>query len=68
MLHPAPLRSMPPDPAPASSEPPPPTGSIRPHPWELVLHPIKTVRCMDALRRDPRISLVRKLVSTSHPC
>jgi predicted permease len=60
MLHPAPQRSMP---APSmSSNQPPPNGSTRPHPWELVLHPIQTVRFMEALRRDPRFSLVRKLL------
>ena len=29
---------------------------------EMVRHPIKTVRFVDALRRDPRVSLMRKLL------
>jgi hypothetical protein len=38
------------------------TGSARPHPWELVLHPAHTVRFIQALGRDPRISWVRKVL------
>jgi hypothetical protein len=34
----------------------------RPHPWEMLQHPVKTVRFLDALRRDPRVSGVRKLL------
>jgi hypothetical protein len=56
----APQRSMPPSPL-ASDQHPPEDGS-RPHPWEMVWHPITTVRFMNALRRDPRISRVRKLL------
>jgi hypothetical protein len=39
-----------------------PADGTRPHPWELVQHPIKTVRFLDALRRDARVSGVRKLL------
>jgi hypothetical protein len=39
-----------------------PADGTRPHPWEMVQHPVKTVRFMDALRRDPRVSGVRKLL------
>ena len=40
----------------------PPVKSTRPHPWEMVLHPLKTLRFVNELRQDPRISLVRKLL------
>jgi hypothetical protein len=56
----APQRSMPQGPV-VSNQHPPDDGS-RPHPWEMVLHPITTLRFMNALRRDPRISHVRKLL------
>lgn len=56
----APQRSMPP--GPLASDQHPPDDDSRPHPWEMVLHPITTVRFMNALRRDPRISHVRKLL------
>lgn len=36
--------------------------SVRPHPWEMVEHPVKTLRFVNDLRRDGRISLVRKLL------
>ena len=39
-----------------------PADGVRPHPMEMAWHPIKTVRFVDALRRDPRISLMRKLL------
>ena len=38
-----------------------PVRSARPHPWEMVEHPIKTLRFVNDLRRDPHIALVRKL-------
>ena len=40
----------------------PPVTSARPHPWEMVEHPFKTLRFVNDLRRDGRISLVRKLL------
>lgn len=48
----------------ASASPAQPShaGSARPHPWELVLHPVHSVRFIQALGRDPRISWVRKLL------
>src|SRR5258708_13739598 len=39
-----------------------PAGSSRPHPWELVLHPIKAAHFIAALAGDPRISGLRKLL------
>ena len=39
-----------------------PVSSARPHPWEMVEHPIKTLRFVNDLRRDPHIALVRKLL------
>jgi hypothetical protein len=39
-----------------------PVKSPRPHPWEMVLHPIKTLRFVNDLRQDQRISLIRKLL------
>jgi hypothetical protein len=39
-----------------------PVNSTRPHPWEMVVHPIKTLRFVNDLRRDPHIALVRKLL------
>jgi hypothetical protein len=39
-----------------------PADGARPHPWEMMQHPMKTVRFMDALRRDPRVSGVQKLL------
>lgn len=39
-----------------------PADGTRPHPLEMMQHPIQTVRFMDALRRDPRVSGVRKLL------
>jgi hypothetical protein len=36
--------------------------STRPYPWEMVLHPIKMVRFVNSLWRDPRISWIRKLL------
>ena len=39
-----------------------PVSSARPHPWEMVEHPIKTLRFVNDLRQDRRISLVRKLL------
>ncbi len=40
----------------------PPVSTPRPHPWELLLHPFKTLRFVNALRRDPRIPFLRKLL------
>ena len=66
MAHSASQRTM--SPAPVSSNQLPrtdstdTTGSTRPHPWEMVLHPIKMVRFVNSLWRDPRISWVRKLL------
>lgn len=58
-----PQRPLPPSPYPASSDQrQPPVGSSRPHPWEMVAHPMTTLRFMQALARDPRISRVRKLL------
>jgi signal transduction histidine kinase len=37
--------------------------SSSPHPWEMVLHPFKTHRFVTAVRRDRRISWLRKLLS-----
>jgi len=49
--------------APAASDPrQPPVGSSRPHPWEMGVHPVTTLRFILALARDPRISWVRKLL------
>jgi hypothetical protein len=45
-----------------AAEPTPPADGVRPHPWEMVQHPMKTVRFVNALRRDRRISWVRKLL------
>jgi hypothetical protein len=39
-----------------------PVKSPRPHPWEMVLHPVKTLRFVNDLRQDQRISLIRKLL------
>jgi hypothetical protein len=39
-----------------------PVKSPRPHPWEMVLHPVKTLRFVNDLRQDRRISLIRKLL------
>jgi hypothetical protein len=45
----------------AATEPrPPTTTTVRPHVWEFLLHPAKTLRFVGALARDPRVSLVRK--------
>ncbi len=42
--------------------PAPPVKSASPHPWELVLHPLKTLRFVNDLRTDSRISWLRKLL------
>ncbi|HLZ24870.1 MAG TPA: hypothetical protein VKQ30_22340 [Ktedonobacterales bacterium] len=39
-----------------------PRDGARPHPWEMVLHPVSSLRFMNALRHDPRISWVRKVL------
>jgi hypothetical protein len=44
------------------SAPLPPVKSSSPHPWEMVLHPFKTLRFVNDLRRDRRISWLRKLL------
>ncbi len=36
--------------------------TARPHVWEFVLHPLKALRFMGALARDPRISALRKIL------
>ena len=41
---------------------PSPRDGARPHPWEMLLHPVSSLRFMNALRRDPRISWVRKVL------
>ena len=46
----------------APSDRQPPVGSSRPHPWELVLHPIKALHFIAALAGDRRISGLRKLL------
>jgi hypothetical protein len=40
----------------------PPVKSTSPHPWEMVLHPFKTLRFVNDLRTDSRISWLRKLL------
>jgi len=45
-----------------SVAPTPLPDGARPQSMEMVRHPIKTVRFVDALRRDPRISPMRKLL------
>lgn len=45
-----------------SADSAPPADGVRPHPWEMVEHPFKTMRFMNALRRDRRISWMRKLL------
>ncbi len=45
-----------------SADPLPPADGVRPHPWEMVAHPVKTMRFINALRRDGRISWMRKLL------
>jgi len=69
MVHPAPQQAMLPTPVSSNQLPRTDstdstviTGSTRPHPWEMVLHPIKMVRFVISLWRDPRISWVRKLL------
>ena len=37
------------------------TTTTRPHVWELILHPLKTLRFVGALARDPRISPLVKV-------
>ena len=57
---------VPDDPSPARDQhgvttaPRPATTTTRPHVWELILHPLKTLRFVGALARDPRVSLLRK--------
>ena len=38
------------------------TTTTRPHVWELILHPLKTLRFVGALARDPRISPLVKVL------
>src|SRR5215469_10100102 len=40
----------------------PPVKSARPHPWELIAHPLKTIAFIKALAEDRRISLLRKIL------
>ena len=66
MVHSAPQRTMPPIPVSSNqllrTDSTDTTESTRPHPWEMVLHPIKMVRFVNSLWRDPRISWIRKLL------
>jgi len=39
---------------------PPPVKSSRPHPWEMIIHPFKTVGFINDLARDRHISWIRK--------
>jgi hypothetical protein len=39
-----------------------PGKSASPHPWEMVIHPFKTLRFVNALRKDRRISWLRKVL------
>jgi hypothetical protein len=43
------------------AQPPPAPKTARPHVWEFVLHPLKALRFVGALARDPRISALRKI-------
>jgi hypothetical protein len=38
------------------------TTTARPHVWEFVLHPLKSLRFVGALARDPRVSALRKIL------
>ncbi len=40
----------------------PTTKTARPHVWEFVLHPLKALRFVGALARDPRVSVLRKIL------
>lgn len=62
MAHSAPQRVLLPGPSPVAGAAALPADGARPHPWEMVQHPVKTVRFMTALRHDPRVSGVRKLL------
>jgi hypothetical protein len=44
------------------SAPLPPVKSSNPHPWEMMLHPFKTLHFVNDLRTDRRISWLRKLL------
>ena len=46
----------------ATTQPRPPAKNARPSPWEFVLHPLKTLRFVLALARDPRISPLGKVL------
>jgi hypothetical protein len=43
-----------------ATAPPPSTTTTRPHVWEMILHPVKTLRFVGALAHDPRVSPLRK--------
>jgi hypothetical protein len=45
-----------------TTEPRPATTTTRPHVWEMILHPLKTLRFVGALARDPRISPLVKVL------
>ncbi len=66
MVHSAPQRTMPPIPVSSNqllrTDSTDIAESTRPYPWEMVLHPIKMVRFVNSLWRDPRISWIRKLL------
>ena len=66
MVHSAPQRTMLPIPVSSNrllrTDSTDTTESTRPYPWEMMLHPIKMVRFVISLWRDPRISWIRKLL------
>ncbi|MGO8950772.1 MAG: hypothetical protein ACLQUY_24595 [Ktedonobacterales bacterium] len=41
---------------------PAPVKSARPHPWEMIAHPFKTIAFIKALAEDRRISMLRKIL------
>ena len=43
-----------------ATQPRPATTTTRPHVWELILHPLKTLRFVGALAGDPRVSVLAK--------
>jgi hypothetical protein len=47
---------------PRETAPQPPVKSSSPHLWEMILHPFKTLRFVNDLRTDRRISWIRKLL------
>lgn len=61
-LAPPALPALPASPRPVVPAEPSPRDGARPHPWEMLLHPVSSLRFMNALSRDPRISWVRKVL------